>query len=670
MARPVLSLIFLAAVASAVVVSEPPRKQLGGPPSEFAEHILPQPVQAGQVENTAALSTTLQQVAGVAGLSSSIDLPVDSDQLFAFTVFSEALSSLSVTLLDPSGNAVDLSKHINPSNFPLSDDATASVPGTVYVFNAPFATGVYKLSISCATCTTATQTVAIHLFNDNNIAVFSHLRSYSNSFVGQPIGIASRITQQKMLHRGLGATAPKAMVGVVSTAELDMLTPDGKQVDVPMHDDGLHGDGAPNDGVWAATITAAEPGNYVATAVLRGTVNGQEFVRTTQQVIAVLPQDLELTGTATAVTDGQQRLTINLAVSEATSNKYRAYAEVWGVDSNNAETAIAWIGGVVNTVADGSSNVLPLELDLQWVARAGAKAPFTLKNVWVQDISTFMPVSQLAQIPVTTTGNLLGMKKVLGRLTQKPNVRTEITEEMRWGVRPKHLLRRSNATAETTPLVMAHGYCAGRNPFQAQGADFTNAFYFADFNANRPHDEFALLVSAFAEANQLTTWSGVGHSQGGIALLHLHNSYWTGLEVPTNGRLLQSLGSPYLGCTAAGSAAGLGKAFGVGCGENFDLSVDGATQWKTGLSAAALDDVFFYTTTYKRNQFFGDYCNLAVNLVLEWPNDGTAELEYSVLPGANNMGNTESQCHTTGMKYAAQYEDDARNVIINTNRGY
>jgi len=353
-----------------------------------------------------------------------------------------------------------------------------------------------------------------------------------------------------------------------------------------------------------------------------------------------------------------------LAVTGNTANKYRAYAEVWGVGANG-EVAICWIGGVTSTVALGSGYVLPLGLDLQWVAKAGAKAPFTLKNVLVQDIGTFMPVSQAAQIVVSTTG-LAKLHNMVAMLAKLPNVQTEITEQMRSGVRPAHLVN-VNVTG-SVPLIALHGYCSGRNPFQANSEDFTNALYFVDGKANRLHDAYAMLVNAFAEANGASAWAGVGHSQGGSVLLHLHEYYWTGLSVPTSGRRIQSIGSPYLGCTGAGSAANLIKIFGAGCGSNYDLAVDGATLWSRALTPAAKADVYFYTTTYKQGTFFGDWCNLAVNLVLEWPNDGTAELEYSILPGANNMGNTQEQCHTIDMGYPPQYDDSGRNAIINNNR--
>jgi len=54
-----------------------------------------------------------------------------------------------------------------------------------------------------------------------------------------------------------------------------------------------------------------------------------------------------------------------------------------------------------------------------------------------------------------------------------------------------------------------------------------------------------------------------------------------------------------------------------------------------------------------------------MNVVLAWPNDGTAELNFAKLDGANYLGNTEGWCHTATMKYAAQYSDGSRNADIN-----
>jgi len=111
----------------------------------------------------------------------------------------------------------------------------------------------------------------------------------------------------------------------------------------------------------------------------------------------------------------------------------------------------------------------------------------------------------------------------------------------------------------------------------------------------------------------------------------------------------------------------LGAVFGVGCGSNNDLSVDGARNWLSGISMEARKQVYYYTTTYKTGTFFGDYCSLPMNVFLKWPNDGTTEIAYASLPGGNELGNSEKWCHTTGMQYPPQYTDTARNAVMNQN---
>jgi len=53
-------------------------------------------------------------------------------------------------------------------------------------------------------------------------------------------------------------------------------------------------------------------------------------------------------------------------------------------------------------------------------------------------------------------------------------------------------------------------------------------------------------------------------------------------------------------------------------------------------------------------------------MMLKWPNDGTCEEAHSDLKGGNDLGNKESWCHTTEMKYTAQYYDHDRNKQMNS----
>jgi len=166
-------------------------------------------------------------------------------------------------------------------------------------------------------------------------------------------------------------------------------------------------------------------------------------------------------------------------------------------------------------------------------------------------------------------------------------------------------------------------------------------------------------VAAFALNNSLDNWAGVGHSQGGMALVHLHNYYWSGLEGPkTSGRLVQTIGTPYNGVSGEGTGAKFIRTFGMGCGANYDLTRDGAKLWLAGITDHTLADVHYFTSTYAIGKLFGDHCSRPANLVLDWPNDGTTELNSGQLePPATNHGNTQKYCHIDGMAYPGGYNN-------------
>jgi len=255
-------------------------------------------------------------------------------------------------------------------------------------------------------------------------------------------------------------------------------------------------------------------------------------------------------------------------------------------------------------------------------------------------------VTQATNIPVQTTA------RVSAHLRSFTFDVPTITDEMRVGVKPP-----SNVSAKIGDghVILVHGYCSSTNPWEQYSSDWTNAKFFLNPSSNIANKEFAEKIAAYCAANGLQKYSIVGHSQGGMAGLHLFNYYFSGIDDAKDGHKIQSLGTPYKGCSAAGSAANLAKLFGVGCGQNTDLSTDGAVLWLNGITTEHRKEVYYYTTTYEQGTFFGDYCNIVMNFVLEWPNDGTTELGRAELPQGNGRGNTQKYCHTTGMKYTAQY---------------
>lgn len=319
-----------------------------------------------------------------------------------------------------------------------------------------------------------------------------------NNEKGNKIGLISYVTQQTTWAQG---SRPSTMVGGdVTFAEMEVFTPDGKEVDVPMHDDGLHADGVAGDGIYGASLVATQAGQYMANAVLEGvSPDGTPFIRSTEHIITVVDDPLELSGTATGVGNGN-RIDIYLGVNRVTSNKYHAYAEVWGTNDQNQPIPVCWIASMLNPLTYQGQPAIKLELDLNWAARANAKAPYTLKNVYVQDSNSFVPISQKSSINVDMKSPV---NAIVSRILTKGI--PEITEEMLNGVRPPMPV--SNTT-NACNLVLIHGYCAGSNPWQEHAPnDFTNACFFLFKDGNLLNDAYAMKVADYTK--NLASFGGV-----------------------------------------------------------------------------------------------------------------------------------------------------------------
>jgi ADP-dependent glucokinase len=433
-----------------------------------------------------------------------------------------------------------------------------------------------------------------------------------------------------------------------------------------MNDEGVNGDLVAHDGIYGGELTINAPGDYVVRPTLSGFYNDAAdlaaketmFVRSTQHLIAVSPVSLEITGTATMTQSAEDanRFVVVLGVQGTVEGgKLRAYTEVWGKSAETGELApAAWVGGLVPIIgAADAVEGITLELDTAWLKKAGITSDFVLRNTYLADVITSFAVAVFGEDIVVDSHE--SVFAPLADVVAPMDIM--ITKEMRYGVNPLPQLK------EKTGIVALPGYCAGGNPWEAHKDIFgADSHYFNGGSLNVGNDEYANLVMDWIQKEKLDSFSLIGHSQGGVVSLHIHNYYFTGLEAATGGRMIQTVGTPWMGCTGAGPAADLANAFGSGCGQNSDLAPDGATLWLAGISMEARKDVYFYTTTYKRNTFFGDYCSLATNAVLKWPNDGITEFKLAKLEGANDMGNKEKWCHTTDMGYPPQYDDEARNT--------
>jgi len=291
---------------------------------------------------------------------------------------------------------------------------------------------------------------------------------------------------------------------------------------------------------------------------------------------------------------------------------------------------------------------------------ANAKAPIELREVSLQDINNYIVVAESDQLPVSLPSNANETIKYV------ESESVVITEEMTQGVRPAIFTKENAAAAGTTGMIiLVHGYCVKANPWASYLSDWTNADYVEFILASDTNDAFAKKIYQFVTNKGYTSFSLVGYSQGGMAISHLRTFYWSGLDVPTNGKVLQSLATPYQGNSLAGSTASLGKLFGAGCGENYDMTSDGASLWLTGVPTAIRNQVYYYYVQFGDNGFNTKYCNAALNALMDKPNDGVVTVKNAPLVGGTSMGVTVGQCHIAGMKYPPAFADSARNQKIN-----
>jgi len=660
------------------------RKQLQGPPSEFSQFVDPSPADAAQTSESALIPVHLTQNGDVWEWTSTI--PVDSSEELSAALLSPHKDQLKVYLQPPTEDTYTLLVESMfsgegtlglKSSGPFGIDG-ASVNSTTYTFLAP-ATGDWKVKIVSQHKLPVVKSAAyayrfansveqpqayILISNKSPYKLVSHLNSYRLE-QGQQVGVVVQINHNELSDE---ATFIPAQDAIITEAVLDVILPNGEETQITMHDDGLHADGLANDGVYAATLQASSSGDYLARAVVGGkTTTGLSFYRTTQHLITVAPIESTLGNKAVVTVDTISKMaTFAIDVTVATAKEMRAYAEIYGTNAQQQQVPIGWASSI-SPLAKSNGNgqyVVELSIHTQWIVNAAAKAPFTLKNVELQDVDTFVVLSTAAKIPVQGSSTALDL--LLN--SSLPTATSEVSEEMRFGPRPKSLIRSAaNVSESSGKLLLVHGYCSG--PVW-DVKDFTNAVVLEDYSKTRSNDEFARLILEFGLP--YNSYGIVAHSQGGLASLHLKTYYWSGLDALTKGRPIQTVGSPYRGCSLAGILADLGWLFGLGCGSNFDLSRDGANLWYSKIPknvGGPQSSVYYYTTRYVNNWWFFSNCVTASNLVLSKPNDGTCELKYAMLDNGNGQSTTEGWCHATGMKYPPQTSDPTRNKEMNMYAG-
>lgn len=659
-------------------------KQLAAPPEEIQMgHLsLPNPALSGVHSHSALVPIHFTPMPNGHWMWEGT-IQVEDGETFGLAFYSPAFKQWNVSIEPQNGVAFNLADiasvpnaRCEEGNFGLGENG---YPTTVYLFDK-VQSGEWALQI----------TTNAPLYNDGTpdgyFATSSQspyrLYSYLNTYElvqGTSAGMVSYVYDLAQ-DAGKEGSLPNPMSQMINQAELHIRLASGRTQIFTMADDGAHGDQRANDGIYGALFKDLEPGNYFAQVVVQGvSVEGKPFVRTTQHVFPILPQDIKILRKASAFPISENRLQVNVNV-DLKSDKLthcKLFAEVWGTSHDGRMVPVAWIGGVTEPKQDIRGTVLPISLDTRWIARAKASKPFELRNVRVHSLENNFLYDQL---------NLTALD-----LTSLPKSAyqdvSEITDEMLMGTKPDSSNPPANpgsgggrnvpippsnqqpnnplstpSSAGAGKLMLVHGYCSGG---VWPTSHFTNYVVFSDFNQNRSHNAFALLIRDFGAS--LSAFGVVAHSQGGPATLHLYTYYWSGLDNTTTGsRLIQTVGSPYQGTALAGNLAALGNVFGAGCGTNTDLTYNGSSAWLSGIPTWARSKVFYWTTAVKDKAWSWDYCQIATDFFLSDPEDGVVERTSGQLSGGNNMGHKEGWCHSGSMSNPPQYTDYSRNSGMNS----
>jgi len=618
-------------------------KHLAGTADEMPQMRLPEAATLGIRSKAAMLPIRLQPDAQ-GNAAWSADVPVDFTGELKMTLLAPNSESWRIRVTTGDGQ-MDLRNSFQVERQPgaVSLDGV-SFPAEVFTFGSA-KKGRWKVEIQAAGRTNRVSETAGYLVvsSDSPYRLYSYLNTHQ-TLTGKSLEfVASVFDQRAEIKSGI----PKAIAGVVTGAEMEIRTPGGAIEKLMLNSE--------NNRHFRTNFVPREAGQYTAQITLRGvSAEGERFIRTSEHVFQVLADNVTLGRLANSNVIDETRLRVSLpATGLSAGRKVVAYAEVWGRNPGGEALPVAWISGMAIAQERRNGVHLDLTLDARWLAMAGAKDSYELRNVRLEDPDYFVTLAE---------SNAMTLK-----INQLPEAATKaltgITDDMRMGRKPDAFLANQITSAIGGKLLLIHGYCSGGNPFPT--SQFSDYAVFSDPNQSRTHDQFAILIRNFGA--QFPSFGAVAHSQGGAASLHLYTYYWSGFDYATGNRLIQTVGTPYQGTALAGNLAVLGQVFGAGCGGNANLTYSGAAAWLAGIPSWARAQVHYSTTSFTDVWYRYDYCSLATDLFLGDPEDGVTERAYGQLPGANNRGHKTGWCHTSGMRDPAQTSDSARNADMNAN---
>jgi hypothetical protein len=164
----------------------------------------------------------------------------------------------------------------------------------------------------------------------------------------------------------------------------------------------------------------------------------------------VLEREVALDGGARAEVVDDLHLAVEIGVLRlGLLDRFHTSAEVWGTTSTGELVPVCWISHI-----DGS---FTLSLDARWIALAGARAPFELREVRVQDPATDVVLDRVARMPIDVGALPAAASRRIRAVEPDMLTGGSLPEKPAIGLAPS--------------LMLVHGYCSGGSVWPA--ADFT-----------------------------------------------------------------------------------------------------------------------------------------------------------------------------------------------------
>lgn len=181
------------------------------------------------------------------------------------------------------------------------------------------------------------------------------------------------------------------VLGAQVTGEI--MKPDKSVQSIPLFDDGAHGDGAANDGVYGNLFTGSQFGIHSLSVEAKGNTGFGSFTRSAVGEVQFASGTASIAGVFSdqGVDVGGDSLfdllRVNTPVQVAVAGRYMVFGELQTPSGTKLSTA------TVSADLGAGGNIVPLEFDGQEIWLKGGSGQFKVANVSVLDMSsTSLPV--------------------------------------------------------------------------------------------------------------------------------------------------------------------------------------------------------------------------------------------------------------------------------------